>query len=294
MEQTGYINVTGGRVWYKRVGSDKPGIPLLLLHGGPGGTHLTLQGLTALSDERPVVFYDQLGSGKSDRPTDKSLWTMERFVEELAQVREALRLDRVHILGHSWGTMLLAEYLLTRQPTGVESVIFSSPCHSAPRWAEDQARYKKQLPQELQDIIDRCEAEGTTDSEDYQKAVEEYYRRHVCRLDPPPPIREQAKKESNHEIYLHMWGPAEFSATGTLKSFDCTDRLHEIHVPTLFTCGRYDEATPETVADYCSRVPGAKMVVFENSSHTPYLEEPEAYIAVVREFLRSVESGNQG
>src|SRR5262249_10200477 len=115
----GKVAVEGGNVWYRIVGADKPGVPLLILHGGPGIPHDYLEPLDALANERPVVFYDQLGCGNSDRPKDKSLWTIEQFVDELAKVRAALKLDRVHILGHSWGTILAVEYMLKQKRDGV-------------------------------------------------------------------------------------------------------------------------------------------------------------------------------
>lgn len=281
--QEGFIPVTGGNVWYRKTG-DGPGIPLLVLHGGPGGSSKERDPLRQLGDERPVIQYDQLGSGKSDRPTDLSLWTVERFVEELEQVRVALGLDEVHILGHSWGTMLAAAYLL-KKPTGVHSVIFSSPCHSAQMWERDQREYLKAFSQETQDVIERCEKEETTDSPEYQKAMMEFYERHVCRLKPWPKEMLAESKNNNHQVYGYMWGASEFTVTGTLKEFDVTTRLNEINLPSLFTCGRYDEATPETTAYYASLLPGAEFHVFEESAHMPGVEEPQAYANKIREFL---------
>ena len=133
--QEGYIPVTGGRVWYRIVGT-RPGIPLLTLHGGPGANSDYLQPLAALADERPVIFYDQLGSGKSDHPDDPALWVLDRFVEELAQVRTGLGFTQVHLFGHSWGTMLATEYALT-QPSGLVSLILSGPVLSAPCYVQD-------------------------------------------------------------------------------------------------------------------------------------------------------------
>lgn len=138
----GYVHVTGGKVWYEIVGSGDA-IPLITLHGGPGFTHDYLEPLGILCKERPGVFYDQLGSGKSDRPHDKSLWTVERFVKELAELRSALGLKRAHILGHSSGTVLLTDYALT-QPQGVVSLIFSDPLCSYPEWSKDAATYRKE------------------------------------------------------------------------------------------------------------------------------------------------------
>ncbi|QQZ10138.1 proline iminopeptidase-family hydrolase [Heyndrickxia vini] len=283
----GYVSVTGGKVYYKKVG-DGGKTPIILLHGGPGGTHVSLTNLQSLADERTVIFYDQLGSGRSDHPTDKSLWQVDRFVEELGQIREALELDQLHILGHSWGTMLAASYLLT-QPQGIQSVIFSSPCLSAPQWARDQDEHRKELPQEIQDVLAKCEKEGTTNSEEYKEAMKVFYKRFVYRLDSKPEELKSEYAKSNEVVYETMWGPSEFYTTGNLNTFDVTDRLHEIKLPALFTCGRYDEASPQTVEAQSRQIQGADFHVFENSAHQGFLEEPEEYVRVVREFLNRVE-----
>ncbi|MGG0719561.1 proline iminopeptidase-family hydrolase [Robertmurraya massiliosenegalensis] len=279
----GFVEVAGGKVWYQIHNRYSKNIPIIILHGGPGSSHYSLQGLRILADERPVIFYDQLGCGKSERPNDPDLWKIDRFVEELRQIREALGFDKVHILGHSWGTTLAAAYLLT-QPKGVESVIFSSPCLSAPLWAEDQNRNRKLLPKEVQETLIACENNNTTDSEDYKKATEEFNKSFVCRLDPMPAFLKEGSKFKNREVYNIMWGPSEFHVTGNLKNFDCTSELKNIDVPALYTCGRYDEATPETTEYYKSLTPNAKFHVFEKSAHMPYLEEMEEYVRVVRGF----------
>jgi len=281
----GFIPVTGGNVYYRKTG-DGHGTPLLVLHGGPGGMSRESDPLRMLGDDRPVIHYDQLGCGNSDRPEDLSLWTVERYVVELAQVREALGLEEVHILGHSWGTMLAAAYLL-EQPTGVKSVTFSSPCLNSRMWERDQREYLKDLPQESQDIIERCERDKTTYSDEYHQAMIQFYERHVCRLLPWPQELLDNMKKSNKVIYGFMWGASEFTVTGTLQDFDVTDRLNEIAIPSLFTCGYFDEATPRTTKYYASLVPGAEFHVFENSSHMPGVEEPQAYADKVREFLNS-------
>ncbi|KEO84235.1 proline iminopeptidase-family hydrolase [Tumebacillus flagellatus] len=279
----GYVDVTGGKVYYQIFG-EANGVPLLALHGGPGSTGFGLEALEPLSDKWPVIIYDQLGCGYSDRPEDLSLWNLDRFVEELGQVREQLGLKEVHLLGHSWGTMLAASYLLTR-PEGVKSVIFSSPCLSASLWQKDQALHLFRFPLEFQETVARCEAEGTTDSEEYQQAMAEYYKRHLCRVESP---KRPADRPFGGVVYNTMWGPSEFCATGNLKTYDVTPRLHEIEIPTLFLCGRYDETRPETLEYYQSLVPGSKLHVFEESAHKAYFEEKDEYLRVVREFLQTV------
>lgn len=288
MKKEGFIEVTGGRVWYQKFGVNSPGTPLIILHGGPGSSSFSLQGLKELSKDRPVFFYDQLGCGKSERPFNPSLWTIDRFVEELAQVREALSLDELHILGHSWGTTLAATYCLTK-PLGIKSIIFSSPCLSAPIWATDQDRNRRKLPEKVQEILKRCEENGTTNSKEYEEATSEFNKRFVCRLNPFPEFLKEGSHLRNPEIYKIMWGPSEFHVTGNLKNFDCTSRLNEINVPTLFTCGHFDEATPETTKYFSSLVLNSQFHVYEKSAHMAYVEQTEEYLTIVGNFLNSVD-----
>lgn len=283
----GFIPVTGGKVWYRITGTG-PGIPLLLLHGGPGMNSSDSDPLQQLGAERPIIQYDQLGCGKSERPDDTSLWTVERYVEELGQVIQALGLEEVHLLGHSWGTMLAASYLFTK-PSGVRSVLFSGPALDAQRWERDQRTYLKQFPAQVQKTIEESERQGTTDSADYEQAMMEYYKTHMCRIDPWPAELSEDLGQLNPKVYNYMWGASEFTVTGTLKQFDATERLHEIEIPALFTCGRYDEATPAATEYYASLVPDAEFHVFENSSHMPSIEEPAAYVETVREWVNRQE-----
>jgi proline iminopeptidase len=284
----GRLAVTGGEVWYRIAGARHDAIPLLTLHGGPGFTHDYLEPLEALADERPVVFYDQLGAGRSDRPEDPSLWRVERFVEELGQLRTALGLDRVHLLGQSWGTMLATEYMLT-QPSGVVSLTLASAVLSVPRQVAVANDLLRTLPAETQAAIARGEASGDFDSEEYQAASLEFMQRYVCRLDIWPDGLVRSIEAHNPAVYREMQGPSEFTITGNFKDWDRVERAHEISVPTLLTCGRYDECTPELHAYYASLIPGAELVVFEKSAHMAHAEEPERYAAVLRDFLRRAE-----
>ncbi|MFT4414324.1 proline iminopeptidase-family hydrolase [Fredinandcohnia humi] len=285
----GFVEVTGGKVWYQIHESVKKNTPVIILHGGPGSSHYSLQGLRILAEDRPVIFYDQLGCGKSDRPTDNSLWTIDRFVEELGLIRAVLSLERFHILGHSWGTTLAAAYYLDK-PEGVKSIIFSSPCLSAPMWAEDQEENRKKLPLNVQQTLKAHEEKGTTDSEEYKEATNIFNNHFVCRLDPYPEFLAEGKKYKNPDVYNIMWGPSEFYVTGNLKKFDCTSELHQIKIPTLYTCGRYDEATPKSTEYFSSLTPNSQFHVFEQSAHMPYLEEQEEYVRVVGDFLRKTDS----
>jgi proline-specific peptidase len=289
MTREGYVAVPGGRVWYKIVG-DGEAIPLLTLHGGPGAGHDYLEPFEALASDRPVVLFDQLGCGKSDQPDDDSLWRIERFVDEVAAVRSALGLERVHLFGHSWGGWLAIEYLLGK-PAGVVSVVLASTSASLRQYAQETAQLKATLPQETLDILQRYEAVGDFHHPEYEEAMMEFYKRYVCRLDPWPDILMQSLQNimSNPVPYEAIQGPNEFTITGNLKEWDRTNRLGEITVPTLITCGRYDELGPACAETLRQGIPNAEMHIFEQSAHMVHLEEMERYLHVMREFLDRVE-----
>jgi pimeloyl-ACP methyl ester carboxylesterase len=212
-----------------------------------------------------VVLYDQLGSGESSRPSGAELWTVETFLAQLESVAAGLGLERFHLYGSSWGGMLALEYAFTR-PGGLASLILNSTPTSAPRWARETVRL----------------AEGLDD--------DEFKRRHICRLEPEPAVLAESRKTWNSEVYETMWGKNEFTPTGTLKDWDVIDRLGELDVPTLITSGRHDECTPALVEPLHRGVRRSEWVLFEQSSHTPYLEEPERYLATVGAFLERVEA----
>ena len=283
----GHIAVPGGRVWFKIVGTG-PGTPLLL-HGGPGAPSYYLEPLSALGNERPVIFYDQLGCGRSDRPSDTNLWRVDRFVEELKAVRQALGLRRLHILGHSWGAMLAAEYMFTR-PRGVESLILSSGAFNMELEERNMSRSIAELPPDVREKLLRNIANHTTDSDEYREAESVYFRRYMSRADPPPPELAKVEQGFGHEVHRAMYGgDGSFTVTGVLKGYDRTPRLHELRLPVLFTAGQYDDSTPAENAWYQSLVPGARLEIIENAGHLTTLDQPERYTQVVRAFLHSVE-----
>jgi proline iminopeptidase len=284
----GFIDVPGGPVWYKIVGSG-PGIPVLALHGGPGGTSCGYTLLEPLGDQRPIVRYDQLGTGRSGRPDDLSLWTVEHFVEELHVLRMDLGLDQMHLLGHSWGGSLAAAYVLEKGTDGIASVILSSPLLSTPLWVADANIQRSQLPDDVQRTLVEHEKAGTTDSEEYAAASEVYYERHMYAGEKPDPNPECDRAPWSQFVYEYMWGPQEFYATGTLVDFDVTDRLHEIDVPVLFMTGQFDEARPETVAGFQKLVPGSQFTVIMDAGHATLSKKPQEYRTVLENFLDSVE-----
>jgi pimeloyl-ACP methyl ester carboxylesterase len=254
--EEGRVPFRGHETWYRRFRADEPtGAPLLCLHGGPGCSHLGFEALEGLADERDVVLYDQVGGGNSSRSTDTALWTVELFVAEVSAVRAALGLERVHVLGHSWGGMLALEVALT-QPAGLESLVLSSTLSSSRLWASEARRLRADLPDDVRSVLD---------------------------------AHEEIMRTTSAEVYETMWGPNEMLPTGTLADWDVTDRLGEIDVPALVLCGRHDEATPHQAEVIAAGIADTELVVFEESAHLTTVEEPERYVAVVRDFLRRVE-----
>jgi len=290
----GKIPFRGHETWYRIVGDgEAPGkLPLLLLHGGPGAPHDYLEPLERVAETgRRAIFYDQVGCGNSSR-TDESMWNVETFLEELVVVREALGLDRTHLFGSSWGGMLAMEYALT-QPPGLASLTLSSSPASIPLWEEETGRLRRELPADVRRVLDEHEAAGTTDSPEYEEAMMEFYKRHVIRVDPMPDgvARTFAALGENPDVYMHMQGPNEFVIVGTLKDWDISSRLGMIAAPTLITSGRHDECTPMQAEIVHSGIPGSEWVVFEDSSHMQFAEEPERYLQVLDDFLTRVEAG---
>ena len=292
--EEGTLESHGYPIWYRIVGNDSNSgsIPLLCLHGGPGSTWDYLQPFDDLAYDRPIVFYDQLGSGNSAiaGSHDPAMWTVELFVREIDDVRAALGLGQCHILGQSWGGMLAMDYLLTR-PAGVTSLTLESSPASMPQWEAEVGRLVSQLPAEVQQTLRAHEAAGTTDDPAYEEATLVFYHRHLCRLVPWPDYVERsfAKLRKNSEVYHVMNGPSEFYVTGTLKNWTVVDRLGEIAVPTLVMSGRYDEATPTIAETVHKGIPGSEWVFFENSSHMCHAEERDRCMKTVAGFLNQAE-----
>jgi proline-specific peptidase len=275
----------GYTVWTETVGNGA-GLPLLLLHGGPGAGHDYLEPLKALADDRPIIFYDQLGCGKSDIPDNKALWTIERFADEVDEVREMLGLVRCHILGQSWGGWLGVEYML-RKPSGLASFVLASTSASIPQFSKECERLIADLPEEHRAALSHYGNLGEFDHPDYAAAEEVFYRRHLCRLDDWPDCIMRSIENLHHTpVYEVINGPNEFTTIGNLRYWDRTECLPEISCPVLITCGKYDELGPRCARTLHTGIPNSVMEVFEHSAHVPHIEETDKYVDCVRRFLR--------
>ena len=262
--------------------------PIIVLHGGPGSPSYYLKPLDALGKERKIIFYDQLGCGKSDNTKDTTLMTVDHYVEELKTVVQHFDLKEFYLYGQSWGTMLGTDYYL-KYPKGIKAMILSSPCISSPMWLKDADSLISSLPDSIQNAIRINETNKTFNNPDYKRAVLFYYQNFLARKLPWSTDIDSTFSQLG-QSYLYMWGPSEFTATGALKSYDRSNRLGEIKVPTLFICGEFDEAPPSTVKYYQSLVPGAKFEMIEGSGHLTMQDKPEQSNKVVIDFLNTLEA----
>jgi L-proline amide hydrolase len=288
----GFARFRGYRTWYRVAGErHSEAAPLVALHGGPGSTHHYFAPLERLASQRAVVLYDQIGCGKSDRPSDLD-WTLAVFRDELVAVRDQLALERIHLLGTSWGGMLALEHVLSGAE-GILSLVLSSTLASIDEWAGEQKRLRDALPPDLVEILDRHERAGNYDDPEYLAAEEVYNDRHFYRGPKPRAELERMSAERGKDVYRAMCGPNEWTMTGRLRDWDVRDRLHEISVPTLVVRGRHDMCTDAIAATLLDGIDGAREIVLEQSSHTPVLEETDHYLEVVGDFLRESEQSSQ-
>lgn len=285
------LAVQGGTIWY-RIAGEGTGAPVVLLHGGPGFTSHYLKPFEDLGDDRQVVRYDQLGSGKSEMVTDTVLFTIPRFVAELDSLRAALGVETWHVFGHSWGSMLAVEYYRAH-PGRVASLILGSPVFEAQAFA----RYADSLVGTLSDSAQRAvglaEASGRFDAPAYQAAMNDFYGRYVFRR-PVQADLDSSLAAFSQAVYGYMWGPSEFTLTGTLRSFDVRSVLGQIRVPVLVTVGEFDEVGPELIRQGTATIPGARFEVLAGAAHMTPWDARDENLRIVREFLRAADSAGTG
>jgi len=284
------LAVPGGNIWYKVSGSGR-GTPIILVHGGPGFSSFYLKSLEELGDDRVIIRYDQLGGGKSDKISDTTMFTFSHFVNELDSLRAYLGLEKMHMLGHSWGTMLGIEYYRAH-PTHVASLTFGSAVFDVPAFAKHARELLKTLPDSTQRAITRAEAAGEFESPAYQNAVNQFYALYVFR-QPVPADLDSTFATVNMAIYTYMQGPSEFTITGTFKDYNVTSFLPQITVPTLFTVGEFDEVGPHLIRSFANKVPGAQYAVMPGAAHITTWDARDAMNKAVRDFLRSADSGGR-
>ncbi|MBK8520437.1 MAG: proline iminopeptidase-family hydrolase [Ferruginibacter sp.] len=283
----GYVTVQGGKIWYRILGEGKQ-TPILMLHGGPGGTSKSFYQFAALGNDRPVIIFDQLGSGRSGYHTDTTLLKVENFVEQVEALKTSLGLKAFYLHGHSWGTALALEYYL-KYPKGIKAIIFNSPYFSTSLWKADADTLISTLPDSIQLAIKTGEKDHNYQSPAYKNANEVFYKNFGVRKTKLTSELDTSTAKGNEFIYNYMWGPTEFTAAGTLINYNRVESLKSIKVPALFITGEFDEARPATVKYFQSLVPNSKFVMIEGAGHGTMHDNRSQNISAIKNFLDSLE-----
>lgn len=281
-------------VWTKRFGNN-PKIKVLLLHGGPGGTHEFFESFESFLPQEGIEFYeyDQLGSYFSDQPKDSSLWTTNRFVEEVEQVRKALGLekDNFYLLGHSWGGILALEYALKYQEH-IKGLIISNMMSSCPEYGKySREVLAKQMDPKVVDSVRAMEARGAYTDPGYMELLTGFYEAHLCRVKPWPNAVQRAFPHMNGEIYTMMQGPSEFGISGRLANWDRSKDLPKIKVPTLTIGGKHDTMDPEHMKWMATQVQQGRSVICPNGSHGAMWDDQATYFPGLISFIKDVDAG---
>ena len=284
----GYMPFMGHHTYYRTVGERTDKAPLILMHGGPGSTHNYFEVLDRVAEEdgRMLVMYDQIGCGNSYVDGRPELWKAETWVNELIALRKHLGLDTCHLLGQSWGGMLLLTYICGYEHSGVKSGILSSTLPASWLWGIEQARMIKELPEEYQEAIKTATETGDYSSNIYQRAEEEYMLRHAAgKPDPDGPECLLRKKRTGRESYVVGWGPNEYTPMGTLKDYDVIDKLKDIKEPCLVINGGNDLCTPYIAKVMYDNIPNSKWELFRECRHMCFVEDNDHYVEVLKEWL---------
>ncbi|CZT05972.1 hypothetical protein WAI453_005288 [Rhynchosporium graminicola] len=281
------------KTWYKIFGTlTSTSIPLICLHGGPGVPHNYLLSLSTITANTsvPMILYDQLGCGKSTHLPSQSnpeeFWRPQLFLEELENLIKDLKISRYNLLGQSWGGMLGSMHAILK-PSGLNRLIIANSPASMKLWVKAAEKLKRELPEDVQEVLEKCERDGTTGSEEYETAMGVFYQKHVCRIYPFPKdlVDSFDALKRDNTVYGTMNGPSEFFISGTLQTWTVVDELHKIEVPTLLINGKYDEAQDEVVDPFFKNIKTVKWERFEDSSHMPHLEEADRFMEVVQSFI---------
>lgn len=280
-------------VWTKSIGNN-PRIKVLLLHGGPAMTHEYMECFESFFPREgfEMIEYDQLGSYYSDQPTDSSLWTTERFVEEVEQVRKALGLnkDNFYLLGNSWGGILGMEYALKYQDN-LKGLIICNMMASAPDYGAYNLVLQKQMNKTVVDSINLLQQQGKTNDPRFMALLEGYYNEHLCRLDPDPDPLVRSFKHVNGVIYTMMQGPSEFGISGRLVNWDIKARLKEIKVPTLTVGAKFDTMDPEHMKWMSTQVQQGRYLYCPEGSHLAMWDDQKHFYPGVIQFIKDVDEG---
>jgi proline-specific peptidase len=283
----GYAVAANGKIFYRRFDGGSR-LPLVALHGGPAAGHGYMMPYAHLALDRPVVLYDQSGCGRSSAPPELKRYTVARYVAELEALRIHLGFDRMLLLGHSWGGLLAPAYA-ARHPDRVAGIVLAGTSADWQGFVDAAQHWLTELGPEAIATVRRAERTGKTDDPAYQALLGRYYALHLCRLEHWPKFLEDAGETIGHNpVYQYLNGPSEFQFTGALARYNGSDAARSIRVPTLITCGEFDEAPPFVARRLSALISHSRVEAFAGLSHMSHIEDPARVIGTTRRFLADI------
>ena len=285
----GFLEVEGGKIWYGVFGSGNK-TPILVLHGGPGYPSYYLNSLKSLANDRSVILFDQLGCGRSDILTDTTLMTIDAYVAQTRKLIEHLKIEKVIIYGHSWGTMLGTEYY-KKYPDNIDALILGSPSIDLNMWQNDTDKLLAQLPDSIRVPLVNHKNNSIPDTTALNKAIDYFYHEFYTRKLPLS--KDIIKADSSwyakeSTVYEYMWGIEEYSVNGILNGYDGKEILKKINVPVLYITGEFDTATPWTVKKYQEITPNSRLEIIEEAGHQTLNDNEEIELKIIESFLNEL------
>lgn len=278
-----FVSWRAGKTWFTVQDDLNQGIPIIVINGGPGSSSDYCKPFDDLAVDRAVIRYDQLDTGRSDRPGDTANWTFESYIEELEALIAHLGIKKYHLLGHSWGAMLALEYLKTERPQ-IASLILASCMWDILAYNDIACTLLKDISPIARIRATQLENAGKIASVEYQSLNNEWTKRHIYRGGDVPAWT-ASPDGYNYELYNYMWGPSEFTVNGTMKDWSAREWMSKIDVPTLIICGEYDEATPDHAHMAAEIMPNSTVAIIENASHFFHIEQPDMTLRTITEHL---------
>ncbi|MCH9612105.1 MAG: Proline iminopeptidase [Chlamydiia bacterium] len=288
--EEGYANISYGKVYFQIFNPKGKQTPLIILPGGPGAPHEYLHTLSELQLERPIVFFDQLGSGQSDEPPhEKGRWSLERITSEIEELIDWFNFPSFHLFSHSASTAFALILARKRKDWPLESLTLASPIASTKQWKKDQDLIRKKMAKKDQQAIKKALETNDFTTKGYEDALSMYQRKHWCLASPVPHEIQTAFDALNPELVEGVMGTNPFEFTGSLSTLDeysLLTTLNKIQIPVLITVGEHDMVSEETARKIAHKLPCAMLEIFPDSAHMHFAEAPEAYLNLMKYFIK--------
>ena len=288
LEKADFCSVDGGKVAFYIDNQQSKGVPIMVIHGGPGTPHGYLRTLSSMLTDHPVIYYDQLDCGLSDKPNRSENWTLERSVEEIGHLQRHLGLDQFYLYAHSAGTMIGLDFAL-KYPNALKGLILASPVISMAHYKVGIDSLLMKLPREIKTRLINYSQGVFVDRFDLMEANAYFAERHQCRLTVWPDALFESSIMTNVSLRNYLWGESDIRVSGTLCDYERLERLSKCFVKSLLTCGEHDFIVPSSCEHYASHLPRARVEIINNASHHAHIEAPEHYQSILQHFLINAE-----